>query len=125
LNKFFLSSGLFPFIEIFNCNGSSKCGIKAVDDAFFKGKFEESNKGIMTQYEAVYTSTNTYGSSQIKGHKYKIILTDAKWNSMFSSLPTKVLHFVQIVNNVGLNQIQDGPSNIDRPDLPKFNNLAL
>lgn len=44
---------------------------------------------------------------------------------MFSSLPTKVLHFVQIVNNVGMNQIQHGPSNIDRPDLPKFNNLAF
>lgn len=78
LEQIFLSSGLFPFIEIFNCNGSSKCGIKAVDDAFFKGKFEESNKGIITHYEAVYTSTNTYGSSQIKDHKYKIILTDAK-----------------------------------------------
>jgi len=59
----------------------------------------------MTHFEAVYTSTITYSSSQMKDHKYRIILTDAKWNSMFSSLPTKVLHFAHIVNDVEMNQI--------------------
>jgi hypothetical protein len=41
----------------------------------------------MSAYEAIYTSQVTYGLEQIKGHTYKITLTDTEWNSPDSALP--------------------------------------
>lgn len=79
----------------------------------------------MTAYEATYTSPVTYGPHQIKGHTYKITLTDTEWNSPDAALPTKNAEFSQMVNNVGFNQIQHGSSQIDRSDVPQLYDLAF
>jgi hypothetical protein len=97
----------------------------AGDDAKFIGKFEEGITNKITSYEATYTSPITYGSHQIKGHVYKIILTDKEWNSPDASLPTENAEFAASVNNVGTHQIQHGSSNIDRSDVPQLSNLAF
>jgi len=72
-----------------------------------------------------YTAPITYRSHQIKGHVYKIILTDTDWNSPDASLPTENAEFAASVNNVGTHQIQHGASNIDRSDVPQLSNLAF
>ena len=99
--------------------------VSAGDDAKFIGKFEEGNINKTTSYETTYTAPITYGSHQIKGHVYKIILTDTDWNSPDASLPTENAEFAASVNNVGTHQIQHGASNIDRFDVPQLSNLLL
>ena len=54
----------------------------------------------MTGYEATYTSPITYGPEQIKGHTYKITLTNTQWNSTDATKPTRQAEFTQMVNNV-------------------------
>ncbi len=124
LTNFFGPTGLFPFKEIFSCNESFKCSVNAGINSYFNADFEEFNKQNMTNFEAVYTSPITYDTGQIKDHRYKIILTDTMWNSTISALPTENPHFTKMVNNVGMNQIQHGRSNIDRSDIPQFYSLA-
>jgi hypothetical protein len=80
----------------------------------------------MTDYEATYTSPVTYGPQQIKGHKYKITLTDVNWNSPDAALPTRIPEYSQMVNDVGFNQILHGASHVNRSDVPQlFNNAFL
>ncbi|HYJ01672.1 MAG TPA: hypothetical protein VEW92_05615 [Nitrososphaeraceae archaeon] len=125
LTNVFGPEGVFPFTETFKCADALTCGVSAGDDAKFIGKFEEGNTNKTTSYEATYTSPITYGSHQIKGHVYKIILTDTDWNSPDASLPTENAEFAASVNNVGTHQIQHGASNIDRSDVPQLSNLAF
>ena len=125
LTNVFGPEGVFPFTETFKCADALTCGVSAGDDAKFVGKFEEGNTNKTTSYEATYTSPITYGSHQIKGHVYKIILTDTEWNSPDASLPTDNAEFASSVNNVGMHQIQHGASNIDRSDVPQLSNLAF
>jgi len=66
------------------------CGVSAGDDSKFIGKFEEGYTNKTTSYEATYTSPITYGSHKIKGHAYKIILTDTDWNSPDASYQLKM-----------------------------------
>ena len=47
----------------------------------------------MTSYEATYTSPVTYGPHQIKGHTYKITLTDTESNSPDATMPTQNAEF--------------------------------
>lgn len=80
----------------------------------------------MTTYQATYTSPVTYGPEQIKGHTYKITLTDTNWNSTSAAKPTRQAEFTKLVNNVGFNQIQHGSSHVDRSDVPQlFDNAFL
>ena len=112
LTNVFGPEGVFPFTETFKCADALTCGVSAGDDAKFIGKFEEGNINKTTSYETTYTAPITYGSHQIKGHAYKIILTDTEWNSPDASLPTENAEFAASVNNVGTHQIQHGASNM-------------
>lgn len=76
LSNVFGPKGLFPFTDVFTCANAITCGVPTGMDAKFTGTFEQGNKNNMTGYEATYTSPITYGPHQIKGHKYKITLTD-------------------------------------------------
>lgn len=125
LTNVFGPEGLFPFTDVFKCADALTCGVTAGENAKFMGKFEEGNLNKTTSYEATYTSPITYGPHQIKGHTYKIMLTDTEWNSPNASLPTENAPFAASVNNVGMHQIQHGASNIDRSDVPQLSNLAF
>ncbi len=52
------------------------------------GTFEQGNKDHMIAYETAYTSPVTYGPEQIKGHIYKITLTDTNWNGIVVMQPS-------------------------------------
>jgi hypothetical protein len=125
LSNVFGPKGLFPFTNVFKCADALTCGVSAGEAAKFTGTFEQGNKQKMTGYEAIYTSPVTYGPHQIKGHTYKITLTDTEWNSKDATLPTKNAEFSELVNNVGFNQIQHGSSQIDRSDVPQLYDLAF
>jgi len=125
LSNVYGPKGLFPFEDVFKCGNALTCGIPAGDDSKFTGTFEQKNLNKMTAYEATYTSPVTYGPHQIKGHTYKITLTDTEWNSPDAALPTKNAEFSQMVNNVGFNQIQHGSSQIDRSDVPQLYDSAF
>jgi hypothetical protein len=125
LSNVYGPKGLFPFADVFKCADALTCGVNAGDDSKFTGTFEEKNLNKMTSYDATYTAPITYGPHQIKGHTYKITLTDTEWNSPDAALPTKNAEFSQIVNNVGFNQIQHGSSQIDRSDVPQLYDLAF
>ena len=126
LSNVFGPGGLFPFKDTFKCANALTCGVSAGNNSKFLGIFEQGNKGNMTAYEATYTSPVTYGPQQIKGHTYKIMLTDTKWNSADAAKPTTQAEFAQMVNNVGFNQIQHGASHVDRSDVPQlFDNAFL
>ena len=125
LSNVFGPKGLFPFADVFKCGNALTCGVPAGDDSKFTSTFEQKNLNNMTAYEATYTSPVTYGPHQIKGHTYKITLTDTEWNSPDAVLPTKNAEFSQMVNNVGFNQIQHGASQIDRSDVPQLYDLAF
>ena len=125
LSNVFGPKGLFPFTNVFKCADALTCGVSAGEAAKFTGTFEQGNKQKMTGYEAIYTSPVTYGPHQIKGHTYKITLTDTEWNSKDAALPTKNAEFSELVNNVGFNQIQHGSSQIDRSDVPQLYDLAF
>lgn len=120
LSNVFGPGGLFPFENVFDCADSLECGVSAGDNAKFVGVFEEGNENELTGYEATYTSPITYGDQQMEGHQYKIELTDLKWNSSDAAMPTRQPEFAQMVNNVGLDQIQHGSSHIDRSDVPQL-----
>jgi hypothetical protein len=125
LSNVFGPKGLFPF-NTFTCADAITCGVSAGNDSKFIGTFEEGNKKQMTAYEATYTSPVTYGPQQIKGHTYKITLTDTNWNSPSAAKPTRQAEFTNMVNNVGFNQIQHGASHVDRSDVPQlFDNAFL
>jgi hypothetical protein len=124
LSNVFGPKGLFPFADVFKCGDALTCGVSAGDDAKFAGTFEQGNTNKMTSYEATYTSPVTYGPHQIKGHTYKITLTDTEWNSP-DALPTKNAEFSELVHNVGFNQIQHGASHVDRSDVPQLSDLAF
>jgi hypothetical protein len=125
LSNVFGPKGLFPFTDVFKCGDGLTCGVSAGNDAKFTGTFEQGNPNKMTGYEATYTSPVTYGPHQIKGHTYKITLTDTEWNSPDAALPTKNAEFSELVNNVGFNQIQHGASHVDRSDVPQLSDLAF
>ena len=125
LSNVFGPKGLFPFTNVFKCADALTCGVSAGEAAKFTGTFEQGNKQKMTGYEAIYTSPVTYGPHQIKGHTYRITLTDTEWNSKDAALPTKNAEFSELVNNVGFNQIQHGSSQIDRSDVPQLYDLAF
>jgi hypothetical protein len=126
LSNVFGPKGLFPFANTFTCANAITCGVSAGNDSKFIGTFEEGNKKQMTSYEATYTSPVTYGPQQIKGHTYKITLTDTNWNSPSAAKPTRQADFTNLVNNVGFNQIQHGASHVDRSDVPQlFDNAFL
>jgi hypothetical protein len=126
LSNVFGPKGLFPFTNTFTCANAITCGVSAGNDSKFIGTFEEGNKKQMTSYEATYTSPVTYGPQQIKGHTYKITLTDTNWNSPSAAKPTRQADFTNLVNNVGFNQIQHGASHVDRSDVPQlFDNAFL
>jgi hypothetical protein len=127
LTNVFGPGGLFPFKDTFKCAGDLfKCGVSAGNESKFTGTFEQDNKNNMTRYQATYTSAITYGHGmQVKGHTYKITLTDTKWNSTDDPLPTRQPEFAKNVNNVGLNQIQHGASHIDRSDIPQLFDYAF
>jgi hypothetical protein len=101
------------------------CGVSAGDNATFAGTFEEGNRNNLTGYTATYTSPVTYGPQQIKGHTYKIELTDTRWNSTDAAMPTRQAEFARMVNNVGFNQIQHGASLVDRSDVPQLYDHAF
>ena len=126
LSNVFGPAGLFPFKDTFNCANALTCGVSAGNNSKFIGIFDQGNKHNMTGYEATYTSPVTYGPEQIKGHTYKITLTDTQWNSPDAAKPTRQAEFAQMVNNVGFNQIQHGASHVDRSDVPQlFDNAFL
>src|SRR4249920_3198120 len=125
LSNVFGPKGLFPFTDVFKCGDALTCGVSAGNDAKFTGTFEQGNPNKMTGYEATYTSPVTYGPHQIKGHTYKITLTDTVWNSPDAALPTKNAEFSELVRNVGFNQIQHGASHVDRSDVPQLYDLAF
>jgi len=125
LSNVFGPKGLFPFNDVFKCGNALTCGVSAGENAKFTGTFEQGNSNKMTAYEAIYTSPVTYGPHQIKGHTYKITLTDTEWNSPDSALPTKNAEFSELVHNVGFNQIQHGASHVDRSDVPQLFDLAF
>ena len=126
LSNVFGPKGLFPFTNVFTCANALTCGVSAGINSKFTGTFEQGNKNHMTAYEAIYTSPVTYGPEQIKGHTYKITLTDTNWNSTDAAKPTRQAEFTNLVNNVGFNQIQHGASHIDRSDVPQlFDNAFL
>jgi len=126
LSNVFGPKGLFPFTNVFTCANALTCGVSAGPNAMFTGTFEQGNKNHMTAYQAIYTSPVTYGPEQIKGHIYKITLTDTNWNSTLAAKPTRQAEFTKIVNDVGFNQIQHGASHIDRSDVPQlFDNAFL
>jgi hypothetical protein len=125
LSNVFGPKGLFPFTDVFTCADAITCGISAGKDAKFTGTFEQGNKNNMTGYEATYTSPVTYGPQQVKGHTYKITLTDINWNSPDAAKPTKQPEFAQMVNDVGFNQIQHGASHVDRTDVPQLSDKAF
>lgn len=126
LSNVFGPKGLFPFTNVFTCANALTCGVSAGNDSKFTGTFEQGNKNHLTAYEAVYTSPVTYGPEQIKGHTYKITLTDTYWNSTDAAKPTRQAEFTKIVNDVGFNQIQHGASHVDRSDVPQlFDNAFL
>ena len=126
LSNVFGPKGLFPFANTFTCANAITCGVSAGNDSKFIGTFEEGNKKQMTAYEAIYTAPVTYGPQQIKGHTYKITLTDTNWNSPSAAKPTRQADFTNLVNNVGFNQIQHGASHVDRSDVPQlFDNAFL
>jgi hypothetical protein len=125
LSNVFGPEGLFPFANVFKCADALTCGVSGGNDAKFTATFEEGNKNNMTSYEATYTSPVTYSPHQIKGHTYKIMLTDTQWNSPDAALPTKNAEFSETVNNVGFNQIQHGASQVDRSDVPQLSDLAF
>lgn len=125
LSNVYGPKGLFPFADVFECADTLTCGVNAGDDSKFTGSFEQRDTNKMTSYEATYTSPITYGPHQIKGHTYKITLTDTEWNSPDAALPTENAEFSQMVNNVGFNQIQHGSSQIDRSDVPQLYDLAF
>ena len=126
LSNVFGPKGLFPFTNVFTCANALTCGVSAGTNAIFTGTFEQGNKNHMTSYQATYTSPVTYGPEQIKGHTYKITLTDANWNSTSAAMPTRQAEFTKLVNNVGFNQIQHGASHVDRSDVPQlFDNAFL
>lgn len=125
LSNVFGPEGLFPFVDVFKCADALTCGVSGGDDAKFTATFEEGNKNNMTSYEATYSSPVTYGPHQIKGHTYKITLTDTQWNTPDAELPTKNAEFSETVNNVGFNQIQHGASQVDRSDVPQLSDLAF
>jgi len=124
LSNVFGPKGLFPFTNVFTC-GNQTCGVSAGKDSKFSGTFEQYNKDHMTAYDAIYTSPITYGPQQIKGHTYKITLTDTSWNSTGAVKPTRQTEADKMVNNVAFNQIQHGASLIDRSDAPQFFNHAF
>jgi hypothetical protein len=126
LSNVFGPKGLFPFTNVFTCANALTCGVSAGNDSNFTGTFEQGNKNQMTAYEATYTSPVTYGPEQIKGHTYKITLTDTFWNSIGAAKPTRQAEFTRITNDVGFNQIQHGASHVDRSDVPQlFDNAFL
>ena len=126
LSNVFGPKGLFPFTNVFTCANALTCGVSAGSDSKFAGTFEQGNKNHLTAYEATYTSPVTYGPEQIKGHTYKITLTDTNWNGTGAAMPTRQAEFTKLVNNVGFNQIQHGASHVDRSDVPQlFDNAFL
>jgi hypothetical protein len=125
LSNVFGPKGLFPFTDVFTCANAITCGVSAGNDSKFMGVFEQGNKNNMTGYEATYTAPVTYGPEQIKGHTYKITLTDTKWNSADAAMPTTQPEFATMVNNVGFNQIQHGASHVDRSDVPQLSDTAF
>ncbi|HKU49718.1 MAG TPA: hypothetical protein VJP79_07190 [Nitrososphaera sp.] len=125
LSNVFGPSGLFPFEDTFDCADSLACGVSAGSDARFRGVFEQGNDRDLTHYTATYTAPVTYGDHQIQGHKYRIILTDTVWNTTGIPAPTRQAEFLQMVNNVGFNQIQHGASHIDRSDVPQLYDTAF
>ena len=125
LTNVFGPSGLFPFQDVFKCANALTCGVSAGDNATFAGTFEEGNRNNLTGYTATYTSPVTYGPQQIKGHTYKIELTDTRWNSTDAAMPTRQAEFARMVNNVGFNQIQHGASLVDRSDVPQLYDHAF
>lgn len=125
LSNVFGPKGLFPFTNVFTCANALTCGVSAGNDSNFTGTFEQGNKNHMTAYEATYTAPVTYGPDQIKGHTYKITLTDTNWNSTGAAKPTRQAEFTKLINNVGFNQIQHGASHVDRSDVPQLSDNAF
>jgi len=125
LSNVFGPKGLFPFTNVFTCANALTCGVSAGNDSNFTGTFEQGNKNHMTAYEATYTAPVTYGPEQIKGHTYKITLTDTFWNSIGAAKPTRQAEFARITNNVGFNQVQHGASHVDRSDVPQLSDNAF
>lgn len=125
LSNVYGPKGLFPFTNVFTCANAITCGVSAGNDSKFTGTFEQGNKDHVTAYDAIYTMPLTYGPQQIKGHTYKITLTDTIWNNTGSVKPTRQAEFTKMVNNVGFNQVQHGASLVDRSDVPQFFNNAF
>ncbi len=120
--------GIFPFFnDTFACGDDITCGVQV--DASFKGVFKEAGKEGDNKFVAEYVAPITYGDHQIKGHKYRVVLVDTKWNNddpALTPLPTRTPEFLVAGDGVAFDQYQHGHSMVDRADVPLFwNKVAM
>jgi hypothetical protein len=119
--------GIFPFFnDTFSCGNAVTCGVQT--DASFKGVFKENGQPGDNKFVATYTAPITYGDHQVKGHKYKVVMVDTKWNNddpAQTPLPTRTPDFLLPGNGVAFDQYQHGHSMIDRADVPLFSNKVV